>query len=128
MPRIDAPDISDDTVLWRAIYKGWVEKNSDGSETIQSWAFRHPTDEISANIARETTLERFYEKFNPSEYRIAEVTAGAARASANIVCRDPEVGDPSHVLICPPPGKPKNKKIADARKLAAKATLRPEGA
>ena len=128
MPRNDDPEIGDDVVLWRAIYKGWVEKNPDGTEEIQSWAFRHPTDEVSANIATETTLDQFNGWFSPTDYRIAEITVGDARNCGNIVCRDTEGGGTSHVLICPTLGKAKNKKIKDARKLAGRARLRPEGA
>ncbi len=129
MPRNDDPEIGDDVVLWRAVPKQQVEKNSDGTEKIQSWVFtqRHSNNEVSADIAAETSLVRFYERFDPSRFRIAEFTAGDARACNNVVCRDHEGGGPSHVLVCPSAGKSRTKIYEDARRLAAMAILRPDG-
>jgi hypothetical protein len=128
MPRNDDPEIGDEVLLWRAILKSQVEITPDGTEKIQSWGFiQKPTNEVSGDIVSETTLARFYDRFAPSRFRVAEFTAGDARACRNIVCRDPEGGDPSHVLICPSPGKSKGQIAQDAKRLARRARLRPDG-
>jgi hypothetical protein len=127
MPRNDDAEIGDEVVLWRAIPKRQIETNADGIEAIESWAFRQfPNNELSADVAGETTLEGFTERFPPAHFRTAEFTAGDARACSNIVCRDPDGGGPSHTLICPVPGKSRKRIYEDARKLARRARLLPE--
>lgn len=128
MPRYDDPELGNDVVLWRAVPREQIETNSDGTERIQSWAFRQfPDNEISADIAAETTLPRFCERFPPVQFRYAELTVADARDCGNIVCRDHEGGDPSHVLICPQPGKSRKRIYKDAARLARRSRLRPEG-
>ena len=127
MPRNDDPDLGNDVVLWRAVPRLQIETNPDGSESIQSWAFRQfPDNEISADIAAETTSERLAERFPPIDFRIAELTVADARDCGNVVCRDPEGGDQSHVLICPRAGKSRNRIYKDAARLARRSRLRPE--
>lgn len=129
MPRNDDPQIGDDVVLWRAVPKRQIQIVHYGSESIESWAFRQfPDNELSAHIAAETTLQLFTAQFPLEEFRIAELTVGDARACRNFVCRDPEGGGASHVLICPTVGKARHQVYKDAKKLARRARLRPEGA
>ena len=120
-PRQNDPAISDDTALWRAVPNSHICPGDDGAERPESWAFRSDDNEVSAWIAEETDIQALKARFPNS--RIAEFTAGEARAYENIVVRDPVEGDISHVVICPTPGKPTKRVIKDARRLASKARL-----
>jgi hypothetical protein len=95
------PAISDDTRLWRRVYKKDAyfdeEKNSFRPMSGSFRDQRNPFDGLSLSIARETTLEAIL-KHAPEMY-VVEVTAGAVRASGCVIERDPTDDDPSHVLI-----------------------------
>jgi len=122
-PRQDDLTITDDAVLWRAVHKLQIHTEDDGSERAQKWAFESEDNEVSAWIAAEADLERLRARF--PESRIAEFTAAQARECRNIVSRDPVEDDPSHVVICPVPGKSNSQIKKDARRLAQKAHLLP---
>src|SRR5260370_42328219 len=122
-PRQNDPAISDDTALWRAVANSHICPGDDGTERSESWAFLSDDNEVSAWIAEETDLQTLKARFPNS--RIAEFTAGEARAYENIVARDPAEGDASHVVICPTPGKPAKSGRKDARRLASKARRLP---
>lgn len=99
MPRTDDPEISNDAVLLRAVFKGQISKNQDGSERPQSQAFRWGDDkEVSVFIKAETHLQRLVQAFPDS--RICEFTAGQARNLGYIICRDPTPQFPSHIVMC----------------------------
>jgi len=121
--RQNDPAIADDTLLCRAISNSQVCRGDEGTERPESWAFLSDDNEVSAWIVAETNLEALKARFPNS--RIAEFTVGEARKYGNIVARDPAEGDPSHVVICPSPGKPTKKIRKDARRLASKARLLP---
>jgi hypothetical protein len=93
------------------------------AERAQKWAFESENNEVSAWIAAETDLDGVRARFSDS--RIAEFTAAQARECGNIVARDPVADDPSHVVICPLPGKSNSQIKNDARRLAKKAHLLP---
>ena len=122
-PRQNDPAIGDDTILWRAVPNSQVCRGDEGAERPESWAFLSDDNEVSAWIAAETNLETLKARFPYS--RIARFTVGEARESDNTVTRDPVEGDPSHVVICPTPGKPANRIKKDARRLASKARMLP---
>lgn len=122
-PRQNDPAIADNTVLWRAVPNSQVCRGDEGTERPESWAFLSDDNEVSAWIAAETNVEALKARFPNS--RIARFTAGEARECDNIVARDPAEADPSHVVICPAPGKPTKRIRKDARRLAAKAKLLP---
>ena len=54
---IDATDIGDEDILWRRVDRHMIDKNFDGSESVQSFAYRDQNRELSAYLARETTAE-----------------------------------------------------------------------
>ena len=121
--RQDDPAIADDTVLWRAIPNSQVCRGDEGTERPESWAFLSDENEVSAWIAAETNVEALKARFPNS--RIAGFTVGEARECDNIIARDPDEGDQSHVVICPSPGKPAKRIRKDAKRLASKARLLP---
>jgi hypothetical protein len=123
-PREDDPAIANDTILWRAIPNSQICRGDEGTERPESWAFLSDDNEVSAWIATETDVQALKARFPNS--RIAAFTAGNAREYDNIVARDPFEGDPSHVVICPTPGKPAKRIRKDARRLASKARLFPQ--
>jgi hypothetical protein len=122
-PRENDPAITDDTVLWRAVPNSHICRGDEGTERSESWAFLSDDNEVSAWIAAETDLQILRARFANS--RIAEFTAGEARAYGNVVARDPVEDDVSHVVVCPTPGKPTKRIRKDARRLASKARLLP---
>jgi hypothetical protein len=122
-PRQDDPAIPNDTVLWRAIPNSQICRGDEGTERAESWAFLSDDNEVSAWIAAETDFEALKARFPNS--RIARFTVGEAREFGNIVVRDPVEGDPSHVVVCPTPGKPSKRIRKDARRLASRAPLLP---
>jgi hypothetical protein len=121
--RQDDQTIVDNTLLWRAVPELQIYREDDGRERAQKWAFESDDNEVSAWIAAETDLGRLRAQFPHS--RIAEFTAGQARECRNIVARDPVEGHPSHVILCPLPGKSNSQIKKDAKRLASKATLLP---
>jgi hypothetical protein len=122
-PRQNDPAIDNDTILWRAIHNFQICRGDEGAERPESWAFLSDDNEVSAWIAAETNADALKARFPNS--RMAEFTVGDARECDNIVTRDPVEGDPSHVVICPTPGKPAKRIRKDARRLASKARLLP---
>src|SRR5260370_24886436 len=103
-PRQNDPAISDDTALWRAVPNSHICPGDDGTERSESWAFLSDDNEVSAWIAEETDLQTLKARFPNS--RIAEFTAGEARAYENIVARDPAEGDAANVASVPTPVRP----------------------
>lgn len=122
-PRRNDPEITDDTLLWRAVSVLQICIGEEGNERAESWAFMSSDNEVSAWIATEVNLQELMARF--TECRIAEFTAGQARECGNIVTRDPFEGDASHVVVCPAPGKATGRIKKDARRLASKARLLP---
>jgi hypothetical protein len=120
--RLDDPSIGDGDLLWRRIIPSplWVLPQPDGSYRVSSAAFiDNHTGEVSVALAALTTPERLLEAY-PS-FSLTEVPAGAARALGYRIVRDPTPDDPAHALICPPPGRSKHQRKADARRLASLA-------
>lgn len=90
------------------------------------------SNEVSVFIATLTTVDRILDG-HPGD-SVAQITAGQARAQGYKIVRDPDHGlvpnDPSHVVLCPPPGLGKKRSTKAARALAESATwvyLRPKG-
>ena len=131
----DRISISDEEDLWRRVFPDrqcfkpmdngqwrpssaiFLERGKRGDETPK---------ELSVHRSSLTTIEAV---FGPHPYHsLAAIKASVPRELGYAVCPDPiknEPGltdDPSHALICPPPGAGISKPKANARQMALKAT------
>jgi hypothetical protein len=97
-------DIPGDEFIWRRIDKGMVDTAPDGTETIQSWAYKDQEHEISVSVAKETTKEKLLASGKPEQIIIA-VRAQAIRDLGFDIVRKPEPENPAHCLILPYPKK-----------------------
>jgi len=120
--RIDDPSIKDEDLLWRRILNvpQWVTQNPAGGYRVSSAVFIDDyTGEVSVHQAKLTTQERALR--GRADDGLVEIEAGFPRALGQIVASDPTKDDPSHALICPPPGQSKGQRKANARKMAEAA-------
>lgn len=118
--RADDPTISNEERLWRRVPLEWIKIDPNtGNPIISSAAFR-PSDEMSVNIASQTTPEEVLK--NDPRHSLAEFNAGYAREIGCIVVRDPLPDDRSHALVC---GKNPNGRLtkSQAKKIATQARL-----
>src|SRR5260370_40382709 len=95
---IDAADITGEDILWRRVDKHMIAKNSDGTESIQSWAYKDQNHELSVYVARETTTSDVLRLGKPDQVLIG-IRAQAIRDLGYKVIRDPESNNSAHCLI-----------------------------
>jgi hypothetical protein len=112
---IDAADISADDILWRRVDRNMIDKNSDGTESVQSFAYRDQNRELSAYLARETAAPEVLALGLPEQVLI-EIQVRAIRRLGYNVVRDPEPTNAAHCLILPYPPRKDSKKMAYASK------------
>jgi len=110
---IDAADITDDDILWRRIDPGMIDQGPAGVESIQSWAFKDQSKEISVYLARETTQLAVLAAGKPGQILLG-ITARSIRALGFKVVRDPDPDNAAHCLVLPYPNKPMLKALAVA--------------
>lgn len=110
---IDAADISGDDILLRRIDPKMIDRNPDGSESIQSWAFRDQNRELSVYLARETTVAAVLQLGTPGQVIIG-IRAEDIRKLGYRVVRDPEASNSAHCLIHPHPRRKDEKKMSCA--------------
>jgi hypothetical protein len=110
----DAADIVGDDILWRRVDSGMLDKNPDGSESLQSWAYKDQHHELSVYLARETTAAAVLALGKPNQVIVA-VKAQAVRDLGYKIVRDPDPENGAHCLIYPyPQQKAHRKAMADA--------------
>jgi diadenosine tetraphosphate (Ap4A) HIT family hydrolase len=110
---IDAADISGDDILWRRIDSHMITKSFDGTESIQSWAYKDQNDELSVYLARETTSAAVLAIGKPEQVLIG-IKVSSVRALGYKVVRDPDPNNSAHCLIVPYPNKKDFKKLTNA--------------
>jgi hypothetical protein len=122
--RHDDLSIHDETILWRRVNSSppMMETDAGGNVTLTSFAFKAPQDELSMDISTETTQERVLAMGFPGQ-KLVGIEAGVLRRLGYLICRDPEPNDPAHVLVLPHPGKSKNQKREDRKRMALAARL-----
>lgn len=125
MPRIDDPDIPNDALLLRRVLDKpaeWYYKTDDGELKVSSAAFRDSLNEVSVNVAVETTVENVLD--GREEDGLVCITAGVPRERNHIISKTTESDDPddpSHRVICPNNGVSSGqiRKAAKAMSMAA---------
>jgi hypothetical protein len=110
---IDAGDISGEDILWRRVDQHMIHKNPDGTESIQSWAFKDQNHEVSAYLGRETTAAAVLALGKPEQVLIG-IRAQAIRELGYKIVREPESTNAAHCLIIPYPQKKDLKKLSNA--------------
>lgn len=117
LDRGDAADISDDDILWRRVDKNMVDRNPDGTESLQSWAYKDQNHELSVYLARETTAQAVLEAGKPEQVLVG-IRVQVIRNLGYKVVRDPELDNGAHCLILPYPENRTHRKafaLASAR-------------
>ena len=103
MDRQDDPTLGGDLLLLRRI-PPWADQvtwGEDGTPTPSSMNFKDKADELSVNIAQETTVEAVlsgHDGFGLSQFTARHVRE--ACGSKVILCRCTEEPEEGHVLIC----------------------------
>ena|ERR1700692_1459607 len=111
---IDAEDIAGVDIMWRRVDGDMLEKNSDGIESLQSWAYKDQHHEVSVYLARETTTAAVLASGKPLQIVVA-VRVQIIRDLGYKIVRDPEPDNKAHCLILPYPQKKAHRRaMADA--------------
>lgn len=100
--RCDAADIIGADILWRRVDKNMIDRNPDGTESVQSWAFKDQHREVSVYLGRETTVGTVLAAGKPEQVLIG-IRAQVIRDLGYKVVRDPEPNNAAHCLILPYP-------------------------
>jgi hypothetical protein len=105
MPREDDPAITGDVVLYRRIPHSAerVTWGEDGQPTPNPSNFRDRNDELSMNMAHETTPEAVLAGPKHDGFGLIQITVKEIRricGPAIKICRDDEEPANGHVLIC----------------------------
>jgi hypothetical protein len=109
---IDAADIANDDILWRRVDRNMMDRGSDGTESLQSWAYKDQNHELSVYLSRETTKQAVLASGKPDQI-IVGLKVELVRSLGYKVVRDPEPDNRSHCVILPYP-----QKKADRRSMA----------
>ena len=121
--RSDDHNLTDEALLLRRIWDKpdiWFTNNEEGEPKLSSVAFLDGrTNEVSVNVAAETTEEKVLEGY--PDFGLVSVEAGVPRSADHIVAITPEVDDSSHRVICPPPNSTKGQRKTAARIMAGAA-------
>lgn len=97
----DDPTILNSDKLWRRLRPdnfGFIYDSNIGRYRPSSAAFKDPSDRLSVNLQRLTTVEATL--LGLPGFGIAEFTAGLPRRQKHIVVRDPEPDNEAHTLVC----------------------------
>jgi hypothetical protein len=111
--RSDAPDISGADILWRRVDKHMIDRDPDGTECLQSWAYKDQHHEVSVYLGRQTTPEAVLAAGKPEQV-IVGIRAQVIRDLGYKVVRDPEPNNAAHCLILPYPDKKAHRKTMAA--------------
>ena len=131
MPRSDDPNLANDAVLLRRVLDKPAEwfTHVDGVLRVSSAAFRDSINEVSVNVASETTIEDVLK--GNEDNGVVSITTGVPRELKHIVSKtldpgDPE--DPSHRVICPLPEVTSSqiRKMAKSMAIAASWMMLPQ--
>lgn len=123
--REDDTNLKDDDILWRRIldYPNQWFTFKDGVLRASSAAFKDGYDnETSVNVASMTTVEQVLK--GRDQDGLVSVPVGLPRSLKHIVAKTLDPGDPtepSHRVICPPPGLVGKRRGAAARTIARAA-------
>src|SRR4051794_33448513 len=120
--RADDPTIADDDLLLRRILPSplWVVPQPDGTFRVSSAAFLdNLSGKVSVSLASITSADQVLAAY--PTYSLVALRAGVPRTLGHALVRDPTADDPAHALICPPAGRAKAQRKADARRMAAAA-------
>lgn len=118
-PRVDDDSIADEELLLRRIcdIPQWIKPAEDGEIKPSSAAFLdNHTNEVSVNVASLTTQEEVMKNY--PNMGLVSIEAGVPRSIEHIVAPTPEVDDPSHRVICPPPETSKSRRKTLAKIMA----------
>lgn len=101
--REDDPSIGPEENLLRRIVWKHAVPDDHGNLRISSAAFRDPNQELSINL--QSTMQQAGREpvdavRNYPGYGLASITAGQARSQIQKVCRDPQLEEPAHGLVC----------------------------
>jgi hypothetical protein len=128
---VDDGSVGNDEVLWRRVFKNWVEPDENGQPRTRSLAFLdRRSGKISVHRSHLTT-EAFVLRNHPTHGMVA-LLARSPRSNGYPVAADPvqdEPGqddDPSHALLLPPKGAGQSRLKTLAKVLArASKVIRP---
>lgn len=120
--RIDDVSLGDDELLWRRIIdrpNEWFTIADDGTLVASSAAFKDSTNEVSVNVASQTTVKDVLGSYE--DQGLVSITVELPRSLGHIVAKtlepdDPD--DPSHRVICPPSAIKNKQRMRDARLMA----------
>jgi len=103
-PSQDDLSITDEERLWRRIIPNWLHREPDGKVRPSSHAFiDRRSGNVSVHIASLTDSARVLADY--PDYSIAEIEVRLPRSLGYAIVPAPTPADPSHALICPPPGR-----------------------
>jgi len=118
--RIDDINVKDSDELLRRIWnqEQWInlKKLKEGDLRPSSVAFLDDLNEVSVNVAAETTPEKVLELY--PDFGLVSLKAGVPRSQELIVSLTPEDPEPSHRVICLPPEFSGSKRKGLARIMA----------
>jgi hypothetical protein len=77
-----------------------IDRNPDGTESLQSWAYKDQNHELSLHLARETTAETVLAAGKPQQVLVG-IRVQVIRDLGYKVVRDPEPDNGAHCLIFP---------------------------
>lgn len=115
--RPDAEDVSGDDIVWRRVDKNMIDRSPDGTESLQSWAYKDQQHEVSVYLARETTVEAVLAAGKPEQLLVG-IRVQVIRDLGYKIIRDPESDNRAHCLIWPYPENRTDRKamaLASAR-------------
>lgn len=124
--RVDDVSLGDRELLWRRILDRpmeWFTEEEDGTLRPSSAAFKDSTNEVSVNVASQTSLDAVMDGYG--DQGLVSIPAGLPRSLNHIVAAtverdDPD--DPSHRVICPPENLGKKQRMKAAKEMAKQAT------
>lgn len=117
--RVDAADISGNDLLWRRVDQNMLDRNPDGSESLQSWAYKDQHHELSVHLGRETTAEAVLAAGKPEQVLVG-IRVQVIRDLGYKVVRDPEPDNGAHCLIFPYPENRTHRKAMAAASVRIK--------
>lgn len=119
--RTDDNSLDDNEGLLRRIVDipEWVKITERGLRPSSAAFLDGYTNEVSVSVESLTTLDQIANQY--PNVGIVRIIAGDPRQLGCIVSQTPEVPDPSHRVICPPPDLSRKNRKQVARVLAEKA-------
>jgi len=124
--RVDDTSVGDQELLWRRILDRpmeWWTEREDGSIRPSSAAFKDSANEVSVNVASQTTQSAILKDYEPNG--LVSIPASLPRSLDHIVAAtnepdDPD--DPSHRVICPSEHLGRKGRMKAAKAMAMQAS------